>query len=60
MMESFKSIQQKYEEGGDTLRNEVTRRVKAEEDVRKLQARNVFTRWLRTSSKKAFANTFST
>jgi hypothetical protein len=43
MLESYKSIQNKYQEGGESLRTEIMRRVKAEEELVKAQQRNVNT-----------------
>ena len=41
MLENFKSIQLKNEEGNDTLKNQMVRRMEAEEKLRKVEQRNV-------------------
>ncbi len=56
MLESYKSIQNKYQEGGESLRVEVMRRVKAEEELAKVQQRNVNAYLVRRDWKKEFGS----
>lgn len=59
MLENYKNIHGRYQEGGESLKNEISRRLIAEQELKLVQKRNVSRLLFRNVLKKESKDIFT-